>query len=266
MPRVAKKTKSNKKVKSSKRPLVLFFLLLLIPILFVTVLALQQPQPLKQQAQVAGCGAPGDPGNEMGVGKYCTKGGGECAGTGSPYCSIDFSSSGPALCSKPCTTDAECGAGAACVQDTLGKGCSPIACNTTVVPTAAPTAAPTGVTPTGYCLGSCPTVAPTIGLTPTGTGITPTPAPTVDLDTPTEVPNPTEDPCLAGTENVGVQTWDHDNGGGNDGNFMDVILELLKQLIALLQQLLGGNPGQPSNPVPTPAPTGEPEPTVDPCL
>ena len=125
------------------------------------------------------------------------------------------------------------------------------------------TVAPTVVTPTLYCLGSCPTVAPEAAtIAPTlGT------EPNLGVGNPTETPaatEPTEDPCAAQTNTVGVQTYDHDNngdsgGGDSSGNFFEQLLQLLKQLIELIKQLLGGGspttPTQPGTPAPTPCPT-----------
>lgn len=76
------------------------------------------------------CVRPCDVGNERGVGRYCTPGGGECAGnrTGILICTVDVEPSGPAFCTTPCTTDANCGTGAMCVHESAGSGCVPLAC------------------------------------------------------------------------------------------------------------------------------------------
>jgi hypothetical protein len=76
----------------------------------------------------AACGNPGDAGNEMGVGKYCTKGGGQCQGTQAPYCSLDVKTDVPGICSKPCATAADCGTGSICTGSGLEMGCAPAAC------------------------------------------------------------------------------------------------------------------------------------------
>jgi len=60
------------------------------------------------------CAAAGDPGNELEVGKYCSRGGKECANAAS-FCLADFTKGAFGdFCSKTCSTDADCGAGASC--------------------------------------------------------------------------------------------------------------------------------------------------------
>lgn len=122
----------------------------------------------------------------------------------------------------------------------------------------------TAVTPTFYCAGpeSCitenpsPTVAILSGIPTTGNE-----TPTINADTPTGVDTmePTTDPCIANT--VSIQTDGHHghkkSNEGSIGEFMNLFIELLKQLIALIEQLLGGAPSTPSDP----QPTGEPIPT-----
>lgn len=92
----------------------------------------------------AGCSsppAPGDPcvrpcntGNELGVGRYCTRGGNECLinqrnRLPAFLCSADFDSTQTTgWCIRPCSDDATCGSGARCVGDARGRGCVPIAC------------------------------------------------------------------------------------------------------------------------------------------
>src|ERR1700691_5743798 len=90
----------------------------LLSILVITVIFFALPTILQAQsqvhAQITGCGDQGDSGNSDGVGKYCTQGGGQCLGTGAAICSADIQS-GPGLCSKPCSTNADCGTGAVCM-------------------------------------------------------------------------------------------------------------------------------------------------------
>src|SRR5580692_9487205 len=64
----------------------------------------------------SGCGEPCDAGNNLGVGKFCTKGGGECGKNASfVFCTIDFDSTAPdAFCTGPCGSDADCGDDAFC--------------------------------------------------------------------------------------------------------------------------------------------------------
>lgn len=90
------------------------------------------------------CAAQTDTGNELGVGRYCTAGGGECTSgdgaigqttsTGSgTFCLADFTSGDFGdFCSTTCTTDADCGTGAVCTGSTR-KVCFPAGC----VPTTA---------------------------------------------------------------------------------------------------------------------------------
>jgi hypothetical protein len=77
------------------------------------------------------CVRPCNTGNEYGVGRYCTPGGGECGRARSaPICSADFDPSRPAFgwCLRPCASDANCGAGAVCVGQPGSSGCVPVAC------------------------------------------------------------------------------------------------------------------------------------------
>jgi endoglucanase len=120
--------------------------------------------------------------------------------------------------------------------------------------------APTLVTPTLYCLGSCPTdgVVPTTNTTAapvistTGTTGIPT-----DAQTTTAVP--TENPCDTGT--VSIQHWHHHkDSNGAIGSGMEDFLKLLKQLIELIMQLLGGGKTIDSPTTPTPEPTTAPAP------
>lgn len=88
----------------------------------------------------AGCSAPrapGDPcvracntGNEVGVGRHCTRGGGQCArNQGAVLCTADFDMSlQSGWCTRPCASDAACGSGARCTGDARGRGCVPAEC------------------------------------------------------------------------------------------------------------------------------------------
>jgi hypothetical protein len=74
------------------------------------------------------CAKPGDTGNDKGVGKFCSKGGGECAGEAS-LCLADFVSSAFGnFCTKLCSGDADCGTDAKCQGSGAMKGCIPVAC------------------------------------------------------------------------------------------------------------------------------------------
>lgn len=81
------------------------------------------------------CAASGDPGNEMEVGKYC-EGAADCT----QFCLADYVN-GPwgNFCTKTCTADADCGAGASC-STTGGSAaasqtriCIPTQCTTTLI-------------------------------------------------------------------------------------------------------------------------------------
>ncbi len=127
-------------------------------------------------------------------------------------------------------------------------------------------ALPTIVTPTLYCLGSCPTTAPGATTPTIATGTTPTTETTtiVPTDALSTTTAPTEDPCLSGT--VSIQHWHHHKkkSNGSIGNGMSGLLELLKQLMELIKQLLGGGtPTLPEQPI-TPEPTNAADPTTAP--
>lgn len=156
----------------------------------------------------------------------------------------------------------------------------------TAAPTAAPTTAPTAVvptttgatptptiilTPTLYCLGSCPTLPVTETPLPTAGGtILPTtssaPGGATTAPTTATSQGPTIDPC-ASTENVEVSHSKHKKHHGQISKGMTWFLEFLIELIRLILELIGGRvPGSPS-PTPDPcAPTAMPteEPTAIP--
>jgi hypothetical protein len=79
------------------------------------------------------CVAPGTASNSVGVGGYCSPGGGQCdtAGPGgSPtLCSGDYNSTPNTwFCTVPCTGPSDCGSGAVCVTTAMGSGCTPNSC------------------------------------------------------------------------------------------------------------------------------------------
>lgn len=98
----------------------------------------------------AGCSTPRAPGeacvrscntgNETGVGRYCTRGGGQCARNGSAVlCTADFDASQMSgWCTKPCASDAPCGSGARCTGDSRGRACVPTECTDGPDPDAGP--------------------------------------------------------------------------------------------------------------------------------
>lgn len=69
----------------------------------------------------------GDEGNEVGVGKVCTKGGGECAE--GLTCFKDINIDAPGFCTIiTCTGHAICGSGSMCAPIVEGEYCLPISC------------------------------------------------------------------------------------------------------------------------------------------
>jgi hypothetical protein len=84
------------------------------------------------------CAADGAPGNAAGVGKACTNGGAEC---GEMICVADFvEGTWGNFCTKTCAEDADCGAGAGCVQRSGSPfaTCIPDTCVDTGVPRTSP--------------------------------------------------------------------------------------------------------------------------------
>jgi hypothetical protein len=84
------------------------------------------------------CGQPCDEGNNLGVGRYCTKGAGQCdknEGLGSGlfiFCTIDEDPTAPdAFCTGPCSTDSQCGENAYCDGQGGQSGCVPASCGGT---------------------------------------------------------------------------------------------------------------------------------------
>jgi hypothetical protein len=77
-----------------------------------------------------GCNGPCELGNSFGVGRYCTAGGGECAGSKAGFCTVDFNPTDLAFCTRPCSDDSQCGEDATCrSEDGSGPmGCVPDFC------------------------------------------------------------------------------------------------------------------------------------------
>jgi hypothetical protein len=216
------KHKKNSKIKKHNSVKKILLLLFLIPVLILTLIVVQQRQTYEQHAQtsakaITGCGDQGDPGNELGVGKYCTKGGSECSGLQASNCSVNFQD-GPALCSKSCSTTADCGTGATCVDSVVFgitvKGCSPNACIAT----------PTTGVPSPQCLGGC--ISPTIAITtaPTGTAAAVTTQPTIEA-TSSAQPTITTSPG---------------KGNNGSGNIFQLFLGFLLMILQFLLKLLTG--------------------------
>jgi hypothetical protein len=79
----------------------------------------------------SGCAQPCDEGNNLGVGRYCTKNGGQCGSNNNAFvfCTVDVDPTAEAFCTGPCGSDAECGQNAFC--DGSGgaqRGCVPASC------------------------------------------------------------------------------------------------------------------------------------------
>lgn len=76
------------------------------------------------------CGAPGDVGNELGIGKFCASIG-DCSGTQSaPLCS-SLGDKDTHFCTRTCTmgSTTQCGTGATCTCNSGNQcGCTPNAC------------------------------------------------------------------------------------------------------------------------------------------
>ena len=80
-------------------------------------------------ASEGGCIAPGTEGNALGVGRYCTVGGGECEGTAEPtLCLAEFDAEATYCSVILCQDDAVCGEGASCVFEGAGSACVPLVC------------------------------------------------------------------------------------------------------------------------------------------
>jgi hypothetical protein len=76
-----------------------------------------------------GCALPTDGGNDLGVGKYCTQGGGECADTaGQTLCLAEFDATANYCSVILCEDDSVCGEGASCVFSGPGSACVPTKC------------------------------------------------------------------------------------------------------------------------------------------
>ncbi|MEK7571853.1 MAG: carbohydrate binding domain-containing protein [Patescibacteria group bacterium] len=184
------------------------------------------PSTVISQGPVQGCGAPGDAGNEKGVGKYCTKGGGECAGKEAFICAAEFTDA--TICSKPCSVDADCGSGAVCFQDTLGKGCKPIACDvpqaSTQPPSAEPSAEPSSGPSITEAISQQPSAEPSTEIlaSPSGTTADPT-----DMQ-----------PSITGTPNT-----DSNTDYLSDEELKGLLIRLLELLKELFAHFLGGNTG-----------------------
>ena len=87
------------------------------------------PRVLGGESDGPGCADEGDPGNEFGVGRHCTDGGGQCSGNSdAEFCLAAFDAASNFCSFLGCDTDEECGDGAQCVSQTLGSACVPSKC------------------------------------------------------------------------------------------------------------------------------------------
>ena len=83
------------------------------------------------------CSDPCNTGNELGVGRYCTPGHGECnkngAVSGFIFCTKDYEPAETVqYCTGPCSNDVDCGTGAFCSgAGQGGRGCVPATCGGT---------------------------------------------------------------------------------------------------------------------------------------
>jgi hypothetical protein len=78
-----------------------------------------------------GCNGECELGNSIGVGRYCTPGGGECADTpnrAAPFCTADQSDEGLWFCTRTCADDDQCGENARCLGQGGPMGCVPEFC------------------------------------------------------------------------------------------------------------------------------------------
>lgn len=83
-------------------------------------------RPVRDLTFYSTCGHPGDPGNSIGVGKYCEVQG-DCS-TGGTVCSHPFSPE-DYFCTLPCSPGTPtCGENANCVCQNKQCGCLPVAC------------------------------------------------------------------------------------------------------------------------------------------
>lgn len=74
------------------------------------------------------CVMSGDKGNSIGVGKYCTPGGGECTGGGAGLCTADVGEDEWFCVKVGCQMDADCAEDATCVMQMGSSGCVPNKC------------------------------------------------------------------------------------------------------------------------------------------
>jgi hypothetical protein len=80
------------------------------------------------------CIQPGDPGNNIGVGHYCTPGGQECNALPlAPLCLADVGEDEWFCTRIGCDAMTDCGDGAGCLLNPQGSACVPCKCDDTAV-------------------------------------------------------------------------------------------------------------------------------------
>lgn len=76
------------------------------------------------------CAQPGDVGNDLGIGHFCTPRGRECADF--PMAGLCLAQVAPDdnqwFCTRTCTSDDQCGTNAVCDGDSRGRACIPAEC------------------------------------------------------------------------------------------------------------------------------------------
>jgi hypothetical protein len=95
-------------------------------------LSMTAPKP--DMTVVSVCGHPGDPGNSVGVGKYCMQAS-DCSGNTKAKICTTIQSTDTFFCTTTCATSADCGEAAGCFA-TDGTpcpgtglcGCTPLSC------------------------------------------------------------------------------------------------------------------------------------------
>ena len=75
-----------------------------------------------------GCVSPDAQGNTLGVGRFCTAGGTECADQEADFCLAAFDATANYCSIIFCEDDAQCGDGASCVSGDGGAACVPLMC------------------------------------------------------------------------------------------------------------------------------------------
>jgi hypothetical protein len=76
------------------------------------------------------CIRPGDHGNSLGVGEYCSPGGGQCASFDrAPLCLADVGQDQWFCTRIGCDATTDCGTGAGCLLETDGSACVPCRCD-----------------------------------------------------------------------------------------------------------------------------------------